>query len=91
MTSIFLKGSTLILFAAIVALTFLYAVYTTFTRMGTQRIGFPFRFYESTSAPPPAFGSTFSWKFLLLDLLIYYLVAVCISLLWNLVRSPSNP
>ncbi|HEY3835173.1 MAG TPA: hypothetical protein VGL72_01310 [Bryobacteraceae bacterium] len=90
MTGVLLKSSTWIVFAVIAGLAFLIAAFSRVMRIGSQSIGFPFRFYESTSAPPPAFGHTFSWKFLILDLLIYYVVAVFLNLIWNLLRSPSN-
>jgi hypothetical protein len=59
--------------------------------MGSQKVGFPFRFYEWSSAPPPAFGSTFSWNALLLDLIIYYLMAVACVALWRFLRVGKAP
>jgi len=54
-------------------------------KVGRQHLGFPFRFYEHTSAPPPAYGSKFSWPALIGDLVIYYAAAVSISAAFTLV------
>ena len=82
--------STLFAFGGIFVIAVILPFLAGINTMGTQRIGFPLRFFESTSAPPPAFGSTFSWKALLLDLAIYYLLAIVISLVLNYFRNPSS-
>ena len=84
------QKSTLILFGIISIVMIAGPVLAGMRLQGTQRIGFPFSFFESTSAPPPAFGSTFYWKWLVIDLLIYYAVAVFLNLAWTLLRSPGR-
>jgi hypothetical protein len=54
--------------------------------MGTHRIGFPLRFYERTSAPPPATGSMFAARAFVVDLLIYFAGAVAVLLLWQVLK-----
>ena len=71
-----LKKTTLVLFLAITIVTtivpYVFGVFTS----GSQKVGFPLRFFERSSAPPPFFGTTFWWRALLIDLLIYYCTAV---------------
>jgi hypothetical protein len=49
-------------------------------RVGSGAVGVPFTYYRFSSAPPPAYGSTFSWPWLLANLASYAIVAWLVAL-----------
>jgi hypothetical protein len=83
---IMLKKYTLIIFLILVTVMIVIPYGVGIFRSGSQRTGFPLKFFESNSGPPPFFGSTFSWKALLIDLFAYYIAAVGCVYLWEALK-----
>lgn len=81
MVRILFGKSTLMIFCAICILAIVFPYLVKLFLTGSRNVGFPFVFLKFTSAPDPYFGSSFSFKIFLLDLLIYYLFAILIFFL----------
>lgn len=74
------------LFLAFVSLFMVLPYILGIFRMGSDRVGFPLRFFERTSAPPPAASSIFSGRAFAIDLLVYVAAALIVLAVWEGVR-----
>jgi hypothetical protein len=75
-----------VIFAVSVLITIIVPFVLSVFRPGTVKLGFPYRFYRHTTAPPPFDETYFSWMFLAADLLICLAVAVVLAVIWVTAR-----
>jgi hypothetical protein len=78
MFDLLLGKTVLMLFGLLAVANTVLPVFFASRRPGSRSVGFPFSFYRHSSAPPPDFGSVFSWGALMLNVVVYYLIAVVI-------------
>lgn len=78
--------STFALFLIFVAVTIVFPFVLGKFMPGTEKVGFPLRFFQHTTAPPPDSSTTFSPVALVADLLICLAAAAAVAFLWELLK-----
>lgn len=88
---ILFRLSTLLTFLVVTLLAFLVSYLLVMNLTGTMRMGLPFSFLRSSSAPMSAAQTQFSLLPFLADLLFYYLIAAFFVWAWGrfVAASPS--
>jgi|APFre7841882590_1041340.scaffolds.fasta_scaffold89730_2 hypothetical protein len=79
MRKLFFGRMTLLCFVIISAFFFIVPAVLNVGRVGYSSSGFPFTYYEFSSAPPPMYGSKSDVVPLIGDVLIYYALSIVVA------------
>ena len=86
--ALWFRPPTLVTFVVVTIVAFAVSYLVVMNQSGTVRLGLPFSFLQSSSAPPPANTSHFTPAALLADLVVYYLIAVALVWAWGRLSPP---
>jgi hypothetical protein len=86
MYGILYNKTTLIIFFLMCFIFIILNIIIKINHFGGDKYGFPITFYWDTSAPPPAVESMFYWDAFVIDIVIYYIISIIISLTIQAIR-----